>query len=108
LIEWIGKFLERSRLRADSNKFCLEFGTALLANLLSTKAAIAYLQKNTKVPKDILNISLNSIKEKLTIETLWHILMGLSHLTAHKEAFAGLFEESHFSDKIADFQELYS
>ena len=108
IVEWLSKFLERSRMRSDVNPFCYEFACALLANLLSTHVAVAYLSKNLKLAKDLINIILNLLKEKVTPTVLWYLLLGLSHLALNKEALAGPFEESYFSDKISDFQELYS
>lgn len=108
LIEWLSKFLERSRLRSDMNPFTYEFASALLANLLSTAFALDHLSKNLKLAKDLLNIILNLIKDKLSPSVLWHLLLVLSHLSTNKERLAGPFEESYFSDKITDFQEFYS
>jgi hypothetical protein len=108
LIEWLSKFLERSRLRSDVNPFSYEFASALLANLLSTAFAIDHLSKNPKLAKEILNIILNLIKDKISPQILWHLLLVLSHLSASKDRLAGPFEESYFADKIADFQEFYS
>jgi|LauGreDrversion4_2_1035121.scaffolds.fasta_scaffold342301_2 hypothetical protein len=95
-------------MRTDINPFCYEFATALLANLLNSSIAQTYLEKNIKLAKDLISIMLNMIKEKVTTTVLWYLLLGLSHLTQNKEKLAGPFEETYFSDKIADFQEFYS
>jgi len=92
-------------MRADVHPFCYEFASALLANLLRT--SVAYLERNPKLAKDILTVVLNLLKEKVSTSVLWHLLLGLSHLAQHKDRLATAFEETYFSDKVADFQEQY-
>ena len=43
----------------------MQYASALLANLSSTKAALDYVQKNAKVANDVLNIGLSMLKEKI-------------------------------------------
>jgi hypothetical protein len=108
LIEWLGKFLERQRMRKDVNQFAMQYASALLANLSSTKPALDYVQKNAKVAKDVLNIGLSMLKEKISSIVVYHLLLTFSHLCSVKEKLAGAFEETKFSDKLADFQEFYA
>ena len=108
LLEWLCKYLERQRMRQDVNQFCMEYASALLANLSSTKPALEHVQKNLKVAKDILNIGLNMLKEKVSSVVIYHLLLTFSQLSTVKEKLAGPFEETKFSDKMADFHEFYA
>ena len=58
--------------------------------------------------KDVINIILNLLKEKISSSVLYNLLMSLSHLAKHKDLFAAPLDESKFSDKITDFHEFYS
>jgi hypothetical protein len=80
----------------------------LLANLLSNQLGIDYVQKNQKLAKDIINIILNLLKEKISSSVLYNLLMSLSHLAKYKDRFAAPLDESKFSDKVTDFHEFYS
>lgn len=108
LIEWLVKFLDRSRMRSDANTFCLEFASALLVNMLSTQAGQEHVQKNAKLAKELVTVSLNMVKEKIPPGVIWHILTALSHLTQQKEKYAAAFNETNFSDKMSDFHEFYA
>jgi len=52
MIDWLAKFLERS-LSKDIHVFALDFGSALLANILHSKAAIEELEQNTILTKSV-------------------------------------------------------
>jgi hypothetical protein len=95
-------------MRTDANTFCLEFSSALLVNLVSTEAGQGHVQKNAKVAKDLIAVSLNIIKEKVPTGVIWHVLSALSHLASHKEKYASAFNETNFSDKLSDFHEFYA
>jgi hypothetical protein len=55
MIEWIVKLLQRSRIN-DVHIFCLDFASALLANILHSNYTIEFLENNISVCK---NVSLN-------------------------------------------------
>jgi hypothetical protein len=95
-------------MRQDANNFCLEFASALMVNLVSTEAGQAHVQKNLKVAKDLVSVSLNIIKEKVSTGVIWHVLSALSHLASHKEKYAAAFNETAFSDKLSDFHDFYA
>lgn len=66
IVEWLAKFFERARMRSiDLNAFCLEFAGALLSNMLGHPIVQEHLAKTPKLTKDLLNIILNLIKEKI-------------------------------------------
>jgi len=52
LIDWIIKLLLRSRI-TEIHVFCLDFATALLANILHSNITLEYLEKNLSVCKNV-------------------------------------------------------
>jgi hypothetical protein len=106
MITWVLRLLERSRL-APIHKFCLDFSTAMLANILHSEYTLDYLEKrNPKLVKEIITILHSLLKEKIPTSVLMHILISLSYLS--KERFSIAMEETQFNDKISDFVEFYS
>jgi hypothetical protein len=72
------------------------------------KSALVHIQKTPKIAKDILNIGLNMLKEKVSGTVIWHVLLGFSHLCLDKEKLAGPFEETKFSDRLNDFHDYFA
>lgn len=52
LIEWIVKLLQRSRI-SEVHIFCLDFASALLANILHSNHTTTFLESNTVVCKNV-------------------------------------------------------
>lgn len=52
LVEWIVKLLQRSRI-SEIHIFCLDFASALLANILHSNYTIEYLESNEKVLENV-------------------------------------------------------
>lgn len=52
LIDWIIKLLQRSRI-ADIHIFCLDFASALLANILHSNITLEFLEKNMTTCKNV-------------------------------------------------------
>jgi hypothetical protein len=48
------------------------------------------------------------LKEKVSSIVIYHLLLAFSHLSSVKEKLAAPFEETKFSDKLADFHEFYA
>ena len=59
LIDWIIKLLQRSRI-SEIHIFCLDFASALLANILHSNITLEYLENNTPICKNV--IKFNYIK----------------------------------------------
>jgi len=53
MIEWIVKLIERSTSK-EIHTFSLDFGSALLANILHANSTLEYLEKNPSVAKNVL------------------------------------------------------
>jgi hypothetical protein len=93
-------------MRSDANQYSLEFSSALLAILLSSKTGQDHLIKNAKVAKELLATGLNLLKEKGMSRTLlYNLMIGFSHLSPSKESLASSYEESKFSEKLQDFHD---
>jgi len=52
LIDWIIKLLLRSRI-TEIHVFCLDFASALLANILHSNITLDYLEKNLNICKNV-------------------------------------------------------
>ena len=52
IIDWIIKLLERSTT-AEIHTFSLDFGSALLANVLHANSTLDYLEKNAAITKNV-------------------------------------------------------
>ena len=61
VIDWIVKLLLRSRI-TEIHVFCLDFATALLANILHSSITIEYLEKNLNITKNVYISTLTIIK----------------------------------------------
>jgi len=83
MIQWVIKLLERSR-HMEINKFCLDFSTALLANILHSENTLEHLERSPKLTKDIMVSSLSFLKEKIPTSVLMHILISLSYLSKER------------------------
>ena len=53
LIDWIVKLLQRSRI-SEIHIFCLDFASALLANILHSNITLEYLESNLAVCRNVL------------------------------------------------------
>ena len=105
LIDWIIKLLQRSRVN-DIHIFCLDFASALLANILHSNITLDFLENNISVCKNLTETFLSMIKENIPTSVLMHILMCLSYLS--KDRFTAIKEECKFYDRITEFVEYYS
>lgn len=52
LIDWIIKLLQRSRI-SEIHIFCLDFASALLANVLHSNITLDYLENNLPICKNV-------------------------------------------------------
>ncbi len=52
VIDWIIKLLQRSRI-SEIHIFCLDFASALLANILHSNITLDYLESNTTICKNV-------------------------------------------------------
>ena len=105
LIDWINKLLERSRTN-EVHIFCLDFGSALIANMLQCNFVLDFLEKNMVPCKSLMENFLGMIKEKIPTSVLMHILICLKYLG--KNRFKKVKDECKFIERIKDFNEYYN
>lgn len=90
----------------EIHTFCLDFGSALLANIFHNYAVLEKLEKSTPLLSEILTRLIALLKENLPTSVLIHLLICLSYLS--KERFGQTLEEVHFVERISDFVEWYT
>ena len=105
LIDWINKLLERSRTN-EVHIFCLDFASALIANMLQCSFVLDFLEKNMVPCKSLMENFLGMIKEKIPTSVLMHILICLKYLG--KNRFKKVKDECKFIERIKDFNEYYN
>lgn len=103
---WVIGLLERSLKKTDIHTFCLDFGSALLANILHNYSVLDKLDKNPSLLSEILSRLIGLLKQNIPTSVLIHLLICLSYLS--KERFGQVLEEVHFVEKISDFVEWYT
>ena len=83
--QWILSLIERS-CKKEVHSFCLDFGSALLANIFHSAAVLEKLEKNPQLLYELLSKLIALLKEPLPTSVLIHLLICLSYLS--KERFS--------------------
>jgi hypothetical protein len=105
MIYWVINLLNKS-LTNKIHVFCLDFASAMLANIIHTPSTIQFLEHNPKLTSQIMESLLRLIRENIPVSVLMHLLIALSYLS--KENFSQQIEECQFVDRISEFVEHYS
>lgn len=112
------KYRDIARKRAKGGNdsqihvFCIDFCSALLANILHASCTIETLESNQRLTEEVMDqlLSLITYDEgagtvgdptSLPTSTLIHCLICLSYLS--KERFGPAIESSNFMDRISSF-----
>ena len=105
VIDYLIKLFSRNK-NNKLHEFCLNYGSALLANILGYQETIDFLFDNLSFYKTIAETLLDLIKEKeINTQVLMHFLMCLNYLSIDK--FKLIKEEINFDEKIKNFEEEY-
>ena len=106
IIDWLIKLFQRNKTN-KVHEFCMNYGSALLANILGYKETIDFLFDNLSFYKNITETLLDLIKDKRNKNTqvLMHYLMCLNYLSIDK--FKMIKEEINFEQQIKTFEEEY-
>lgn len=104
LIDWFIKLILRSK-NNQIHIFCLDFSSALIANILQSNVTLDFLEKNIAVCKNLIETFLKMIKEKIHSSVLMHFLICLNLLNIEK--FKTINEECQLNEKIKEFIEFY-
>ena len=89
MIFWIINLLNES-LSSEIHIFCLDFSSALLANVIHSQHTLNFLENNMDITKKILYSLLKLIKSTIPVSVLMHILIAISYLS--KENFSSILE----------------
>lgn len=103
--QWILSLIDRST-KKEIHSFCLDFGSALLANIFHSHSVLEKLEKNPQLLFELLSRLIALLKEPLPTSVLIHLLICLSYLS--KERFSQVLEEVRFVEKISDFVEWFT
>jgi hypothetical protein len=113
MLTWLLDLLERSSKVRKGQKqpeqihaFCLDFASAIMANILHSYPVLDNLEKNYAQLRESMSRILGLLKDPLPTSVLIHVLICLSYLS--KERFSQALEECMFVEKISDFVEWYS
>lgn len=104
VIDWIIKLLQRSRINTI-NGFCIDFSSALLANILKSKTTLEFLENNNSVCRNLMETFLSMIGENIPVTLLKHFLMCLGYLD--DERFAKIKEECRYYKRIDEFYDQF-
>ena len=104
MVDFIIKLLQRSSIN-KMNQFCLDFSTALLANILRTKDVKDFLINNaSSVYRNLLETFLTLLEENISIIMLKNILISLGYLISIEyEGFKNINDECRFRTRIDSF-----
>ena len=85
--------------------FCVDFSSALLANILRAKTTLEFLENNNSVCRNLMETFLSMIGENIPISLLKHFIMCLGYLD--DERFGKIKEECRFYKRIDEFYEQF-
>ena len=109
LINWIVKeILERNILYGEyMHTYCMDFGSALIANLISSHYGLVYLETKPAETEELMNSMLEMIKgENVASCVLIHLLISLTSLA--NDRFINILDNTQFNERISEFVEFYS
>ena len=104
VIDWLIKLFQRNK-NNNIHEFCLDYGSALLTNILGYSETIEFLFDNISFYKNITETLLQLIQEKISTQVLMHYLMCLNYLSQDK--FKMIKDEIKFDEKIKQFENDY-
>jgi len=105
MINWSIALVKKS-FQIKIHSFCLDFATAMLANIIHSRWCLSYLEKKPEFTQGLIESLLKLINESLPVSVLMHLLICLSYL--NREKFKKHVEEAGLVDRITDFADRYS
>ena len=109
LVEWLVKeVLEKPILNGEyMHPYCLDFASALVANLVGSHYGMVYLESKQNQTEDLMNSMLEMIKgENVASCVLIHLLIALTSLA--NDRFINILDSTQFNERISEFVEFYS
>lgn len=105
MINWSIVLVKKS-FQIKIHSFCLDFATAMLANVIHSRWCLSYLEKKSDLALFLIESLLKLINESLPVSVLMHLLICLSYL--NREKFRKQVEEAGLAERITDFADRYS
>ena len=108
MIDFLIKLLQRSRIN-KINSFCVDFSTALLANILRINDAKIFLINNNSVYRNLMETFLSLLEDNISITMIKNILMCLGYMISiEQDEFKIIKEECRFHTRIDIFFDKFS
>ena len=104
VIDWLIKLFQRNKTN-PVHEFCMDYGSALLTNILGYPDTIEFLFDNISFYKNITETLLDLIQDKVSNQVLMHYIMCLNYLGQDK--FKIIKEEIKFDEKMKKFENDY-
>jgi len=105
MINWLMNLIRKSTT-TKIHQFSLDFGSALLANIIHTGSTLEYLERNITFAQHLMESMLKLIRDNIQVSVLMHLLICLSYLS--KDQFKVVVENCNFVERISEFVEYYS
>lgn len=112
MINWLMTLIKKS-INSKIHQFSLDFGSALLANIIHTPSTLEYLERNITFAQHVFSLltqlmesMLKLIRDNIQVSVLMHLLICLSYLS--KDQFKTIVENCNFVERISEFVEYYS
>jgi len=100
VIPWVLLLVKKS-INTKIHVFCLDFATAMLANVIHSRWCQDALSKKSELVVFIIDSVLKIIKEppeKIEVSVLMHLLISLSYLC--REKFRKQLDETHLERRV--------
>ena len=104
IIDWLIKLFQRNKTNTV-HEFCMDYGSALLTNILGYPDTIEFLFDNISFYKNITETLLDLVQDKVSNQVLMHYIMCLNYLGQDK--FKIIKEEIKFDEKMKKFENDY-
>ena len=107
LVHWVLLLIKKS-LNTKVHVFCLDFATAMLANVVHARWTQEALTQKPEMVSFIIESVLKVIKEpseRMEVSVLMHLLITLSYLC--REKFRKQIDETHLERRVREFVEFY-
>ncbi|EGR27657.1 hypothetical protein IMG5_191980 [Ichthyophthirius multifiliis] len=105
MINWVVSLVKKS-INQKIHVFCLDFASAMLANITHTNYTLQYFEQHPDYTYQFMESLLKLMRENIPVSVLMHILICLSYLS--KDSFQQQMDQCNFIERISDFVEYYS
>ncbi len=104
MVPWVLLLLKRSFI-TEINPFCLDFASALLANIMHSKVAQTHFAAHPDTTRQLVDTLLRYIREQMQVSVLMHLLICLNYI--YRDPFKPLLAEVSFRERVSEFAKWY-